>query len=209
MASDDSHKPDISNEEATDILPLPIDEFDVGDNEIQTLFENAGSIDGQIQGEVEEVQRYFILGNYDHPQKERLTSVATEIDSTKGIYNPYLLKDIEVADGNDTFTQFYLKILAVVKRTDIFVLVVEDNDGGHELETGEVPGEDLYILFRDYRNPSIPDSKNEALDLHREKYDAMLWKLIELYEDADRSYSWTSKNELIECVEELLDNVGA
>lgn len=208
MQPEDNHTPDISNDDIEDVVPLPIDELNLKTGDIQALIKHCQAIDSQLKTGLDDIQRYFILGNYDHPQRERLDLVKDKISRTDTNYHPYLLDDITVTGPQASdYKQFYLKFHATVNRTDVFTLVIEDNDGGHELETGEVPGEDLYILYRDYTDASIPDSDG-AQDLHREKYDAMIAKLIALYDDANRVYTWTTKDELENEVDSLLNKVG-
>ena len=89
-----------------------------------------------------------------------------------------LLKDFAVED--DDYTNFYIKFRIVESLTDYAVLVAEDNDGGHELELGELPLETTYVAKRDYEHVPI------GHDLEREKYDAMIAKLFELLETNDQ-----------------------
>lgn len=139
--------------------------------------------------------RYFVLGNYDEPQKRRLRSAADMLER----YNPgsvaVLLEDLDPTD--DDWENFYLKFRYVLALTDYAVLVAEDNDGGHELELGEVSLEDTYVLKRGYSSASISD------DLEREKYDAMMAKLCDLMRRTDRLFEWHSVESFVDAVQSV------
>ena len=85
---------------------------------------------------------------------------------------------------------------------DYVVVVMEDNDGGHELELGEVPLADTFVVKRDYSPASI------ERDLEREKYDAMLLKLYEFLTNSGQLYEWNSVESLSEAVKSIADETG-
>lgn len=144
--------------------------------------------------------RYFVLGNYDEPQKERLRRVVTTLESQDPKNVATLLDDLD--PQNDYWENFYLKFRYALSMTDYVVVVAEDNDGGHELELGEVPLQDTYVLKREYASASIED------DLEREKYDAMMAKLCELLARNNQLLEWNSVESLTEAVESVALETG-
>lgn len=136
--------------------------------------------------------RYFVLGNYDEPQKRRLQNAAELLEQYDSAGIAVLLEDLDPTD--DDWENFYLKFRYALTLIDHVVLVAEDNDGGHELELGEVPLEDTFVLKRDYAPASMRD------DLEREKYDAMMAKLCGLMERNDRLFEWNDVESFVEAV---------
>lgn len=136
--------------------------------------------------------RYFVLGSYDEPQKRRLRNAAELLERYDSASVAVLLEDLDPTD--DDWENFYLKFRYALTLVDYVVLVAEDNDGGHELELGEVPLEDTFVLKRDYAPASIGD------DLERERYDAMIAKLCDLMERNDRLFEWTDVESFVEAV---------
>ncbi|MFL9603559.1 hypothetical protein ACKC5Q_23090, partial [Aeromonas dhakensis] len=88
----------------------------------------------------------------------------------------------EIDPGVDGWRNFYVKFRVLLSRVDHIVAVIEDNDGGHELELGEADLSDVYVLKRDYTGPSIDN------DIEYEKYDAMLGTLCDLLSERGRLY---------------------
>ncbi|WP_435115925.1 hypothetical protein [Halolamina sp. C58] len=131
--------------------------------------------------------RYFVLGNYDDPQKERLRTAKSLLADPPHVSIALLLDDLDVA--TDDWNNFYLKFRVVLDLTDFAVVVAEDNDGGHELELGELPLDSTYVAKRDYADAAIDE------DLEREKYDAMMAKLFELLDANDQLVEWRSRRE--------------
>lgn len=146
------------------------------------------------------VTRYFVLGNYDEPQKERLQRTSRLLECHDPGSVAVMLDEIE--PGDDCWENFYLKFRYVLSMTDYVVVVAEDNDGGHELELGEVPLADTFVVKRDYSAASIDD------DLEREKYDAMMAKLCELLARNGRLFEWDSTNSFAEAVETVATKTG-
>lgn len=144
--------------------------------------------------------RYFVLGNYDEPQKERLRRVVTILEKRDSKNVAVLLEELDSRD--DYWENFYLKFRYALSMTDYVVVVAEDNDGGHELELGEVPLADTYVLKRDYTSASIED------DLEREKYDAMMAKLCELLARNGQLLEWNSVETLTEAAESVALETG-
>ena len=130
------------------------------------------------------VTRYSVLGNYDEPQKTRLQRASRLLERHNSGSIAVLLDDLDPDD--DTWENFYLKFRYVLSMTDHVVVVAEDNDGGHELELGEVSLEETYVLKREYSSASI------RADLERQKYDAMMAKLCDLMRRTNRLFDWDS-----------------
>lgn len=84
-----------------------------------------------------------------------------------------------------------MKFQFVSQSTDYNILVAEDNDGGHELELGEVSLEETYVLKREYSGDSIDN------DLEYEKFDGMMAALFQFLERAGQLYRWHNKTELL------------
>lgn len=149
-------------------------------------------------GEKETV--YLIIGNYSKPQIERLNKVS-DILSSPANDLAYKLNSI---DPNENIWQnFYVKFKVFLKRSDYIIGVVEDNDGGHELELGEVPLDNTYVLKRDYSNPSIDE------DLENQKYDAMIGTMFQLLEQRGHLFEWTSKDELKDVAQHITNQFGS
>ncbi|WP_135826262.1 hypothetical protein [Halorussus ruber] len=118
-------------------------------NEIAAVHDAVTRLSSELDYHVRpDATRYFVLGNYDEPQKRRVRSAAGMLEQ----YNPesiaFLLEDLDPTE--DDWENFYLQFRYALTVTDFVVLVAEDNDGGHELELGEVPLEDTYVIKRDY-----------------------------------------------------------
>lgn len=131
---------------------------------------------------------FFVIGNYDDPQKRRVEHVRDQLSVPTGD-EAFILEEIDPAV--DRWENFYVKFRVLLARCDYVVGVFEDNDGGHVLELGEVPLEQTYVLKRDYQ-PSAIDG-----DLEREKFDAMVATLFDLLDRRDQLYTWTSESELV------------
>lgn len=144
--------------------------------------------------------RYFVLGNYDDPQKERVRRAARVLEREGSENVAVLLDDLDPDD--DYWENFYAKFRFVLSMSDYVVVVAEDNDGGHELELGEVPLADTFVLKRDYSSASIED------DVEREKYDAMLAKLCELLARNERLFEWCSVESLDDAVKSVASATG-
>ena len=143
---------------------------------------------GRLPDEYEEESvRYLVLGNYDDPQKGRLRDAQSMLAEPSHVSVALLLEDVDVE--RDDWNNFYLKFRILLDLIDYAVVVAEDNDGGHELELGELPLDSTYVAKRDYTDAAIDD------DLEREKYDAMMAKLFELLDANDQLVEWRSRRE--------------
>lgn len=169
--------------------------------EVQQFHDAATALFTELDDYTGSDTRYFILGNYEtnadrEAPKDRLTAVRDTINETSGA-RAFLLDDLD--ETNERWANFYLKFRYTLIGTDYVLLVAEDNDGGHELELGEVPLADTFILKRDYQHASI-DS-----DIEYEKFDAMIGTLFETMEANDRLTVWTTASELLAGVEDVID----
>jgi hypothetical protein len=154
-------------------------------------------------------QTYFVLGNYDTYPKRRVERVRDGLAGGREGSVSFLLDEV---DPDETiWKNFYVKFRVFLRRADYVVLVAEDNDGGHELEVGEVPNEKLYVLKRDYDGASLdpPTTGRSARsptygDIDHDRFDAMLLTMFAFLESEDRLFSWSDLSELDQCVERLL-----
>lgn len=145
--------------------------------------------------------RYFILGSYDSPEgregpKDRLEAVRDHINQDSFPASAFLLDDLD--ETNEHWPNFYLKFRYTLIGTDYVLLIAEDNDGGHELELGEVPLADAYAFKRDYEGISIEN------DIEYEKFDAMMGTLFDLMEENGRLESWNTVEQLLLAVGEVV-----
>lgn len=133
---------------------------------------------------------YLVVGNYDETTRPRLVDVRDVLDRRSPDHVAFLLDDVdpEVA----AWRNFYVKFKVFAARADWVVGVFEDNDGGHELEVGEVPREKLYVFKREY----------DDRETERAAYDAMLASLFEVLENGGRLVRWSSPAELPPLVDE-------
>ncbi|MFC6723093.1 hypothetical protein ACFQE1_01535 [Halobium palmae] len=139
--------------------------------------------------------RYFIIGSYKERPMKRLRTAQTVLPKKNQDAVAVLLSDLNVED--DGYHNFYIKFRVVEALTDYAVLIAEDNDGGHELELGELSLESTYVAKRDYEHASIDH------DLERQKYDAMIAKLFEVLEVNDQLFTWTSIDEFNDALSEI------
>lgn len=127
--------------------------------------------------------RDLLLGNYDTRPKQRLSDAKQILQNANPDAVALLLDDLDPA--NDNWENFYLKFRYTLTLIDYPILIAEDNDGGHELELGELSLDETYVAKRDYEAVSIDH------DIEYEKYDAMIAKLFELLERNDQLHTWT------------------
>lgn len=149
--------------------------------------------------------KYFILGSYSTPQSDR----DGPKDRLEGVYDllqeeqlttAFMLEELD--PDNDNWANFYLKYRYALCGADYALFVVEDNDGGHELELGEAPLEHTFILKRDYRRGSIHK------DIEYEKYDGMMATLFQVMDENDHLYTWRTPSELEETVKTLIKDTA-
>lgn len=180
MATDDipSHLPESPQIEEADFI---FNGFDT--TEVSEIHDSLLRISTEIREREPDGPRYLILGNYDRRPKQRLRQAQGLIEYFDATGIAFLLSDLEVS--GDSLDNFYIKYLYALSFVDTVVLVAEDNDGGHELEVGEVQLSDLYIIKREYESASIEG------DLEREKYDAMIAKLFEVMDRNEQLFTWS------------------
>lgn len=126
--------------------------------------------------------RYFVLGNYDDGRKKWLEQACALLEHYVPDGVAFLLSDLDAE--NDDWENFYVKFRYVLSFVDYPVVVAEDNDGGHELELGEVSLSVTYVVKRDYESASIDH------DVEYEKYDAMMGKLFDVMGRRDHLFEW-------------------
>lgn len=130
---------------------------------------------------------YFVIGNYEeeHGQKDRIIETRNRISDYHPDTEAFILEDVDPAD--EAWESWYIKFRVFLRRTTHVVGVFEDNDGGHELEAGEVNNTDLFVLKRDYyASDGSPDTEME-----HDRFDGMLAKLFEFLDRRDQIYRWT------------------
>lgn len=130
---------------------------------------------------------YFVIGNYDeeHGQKDRVIETRDCISDHHSDTEAFILEDVDSAD--EAWENWYVKFRVFLRRSTHVVGVFEDNDGGHELEAGEVNNADLFVLKRDYYSTDgSPDTERE-----HDQFDGMLAKLFEFLERRNQLYRWT------------------
>jgi len=142
---------------------------------------------------------FFVLGSYDEPEKRRLDALCRVLSVREGD-EPFTLEEID--PGVDVWENFYVKFRVFLLRADHVVAVFESNDGGHELEIGEVDLDRVHVLKRDYESVSVDH------DLEYAKYDAMLGTLFDLLDRRDRLHEWETKREFYAAAAELSATVG-
>lgn len=162
--------------------------------EVQAIHDNALSLFTELELKTISDTIYFILGSYDTPAgdrdgpKDRLEDTRDNINESSLLASAILLDDLD--ETNEHWSNFYLKFRYTLIGTDYTLLIAEDNNGGHELELGEVPLETTFIFKRDYTTLAI-DS-----DLEYEKYDAMMATLFAIMNENNHLDTWTTPAEL-------------
>lgn len=119
-----------------------------------------------------------------------------EINKSPHPASAFLLDDLD--EKNEYWGNFYLKFRYALVGTDYAVLVAEDNDGGHELELGEVRLEDLFVFKRNYERISIEK------DIEYEKFDAMMGTLFDLMDENGRVALWNTTAGLVSAVKDVV-----
>lgn len=157
--------------------------------------EGLSNINRLAEGEI----IYFVIGSYSDPQKERVDLVRDILSKPPGD-EAFILEELD--PETDVWENFYVKFRLFLLRSDYVIGVFEDNDGGHELEIGDVNLPDIYVLKRDYTDTSINN------DIEYKKFDAMLGTLFELLERREQIYHWESLDELKEGTRNLRSELG-
>ncbi|EMA14487.1 hypothetical protein C435_15458, partial [Haloarcula marismortui ATCC 33799] len=85
---------------------------------------------------------------------------------------------------------------------DYTILIAEDNDGGHELELGEISLSSTYIAKRDYSSVSIEN------DLEYEKFDAMIAKLFEIMDRKNHLFEWDNTHSFTRAIQKISDQIS-
>lgn len=159
-----------------------------------------------LRGSLDELDRlrtarnnFFVLGSYDEPEKQRLDALCRVLSVPEGD-EPFTLEEID--PGVDVWENFYVKFRVFLLRADHVVAVFESNDGGHELEIGEVDLDRVHVLKRDYESVSVDH------DLEYAKYDAMLGTLFDLLDRRDRLHEWETRREFYAAAAELSAALG-
>ncbi|MFB6176484.1 MAG: hypothetical protein ABEI99_04960 [Halobaculum sp.] len=172
------------------------------DGEQVQAFHDAGiELFTELDDYTGEDSRYFVLGSYethdarDGP-KDRLVRVCAEIDESRFPARGFRLDELD--EDGEHWLNFYLKFRYTLIGTDYSLVIAESNDGGHELELGEVPKSELYVLKRDYSAVSL-DS-----DVEYEKFDAMMATLFTVLDENGHLSRWTSESELVDCLHQVL-----
>lgn len=142
---------------------------------------------------------FFLLGSYSEPEKYRLNALGQIISAPDGD-EAFTLEEID--PEVDVWENFYVKFRLFLLRADHVVAVFESNDGGHELEIGEVDIDQVHVLKRDYESVSINH------DVEYAKYDAMLGTLFDLLDRRGRLHEWESKHEFYEAAADLSATLG-
>ncbi|MFA9516587.1 hypothetical protein ACERIT_05120 [Halopenitus sp. H-Gu1] len=144
---------------------------------------------------------YLLLGNYDagpstrDGPKDRLETVRQIINLNQVTNFAILLEDLDPA--NDRWDNWYLKFQFTLLSTDYNILIAEDNDGGHELELGEIPLEETYVAKREYTHASLDK------DLEYEKFDGMMATLFDFLDRAGHLYRWQDTTELADATVQI------
>ena len=133
---------------------------------------------------------YFVIGNYDDETKPRLLEVRDVLDRRSPDHTAFLLEDVD--PEVTAWQNFYVKFKVFTARADYVVGVFEDNDGGHELEIGEIPRENTWAFKREY----------EDKDDEHAHYDAMIAHLFDVLENEGQLVRWERPEVLPELVDE-------
>lgn len=142
---------------------------------------------------------FFVLGSYDEPEKRRLRALCQILSVPDGD-EPFTLEAID--PDVDVWENFYVKFRVFLLRADHVVAVFESNDGGHELEIGEVDLDQVHVLKRSYESVSVDH------DLEYAKYDAMLGTLFDLLDRRGRLHEWETKREFYETAGRISEVLG-
>jgi len=152
---------------------------------------------------------YFVIGNYDeeHGQKDRVLDTRDRLTAARPNTAAFILEEIDPED--EAWENWYVKFRVLLRRATHVVGVFEDNDGGHELEAGEVNNTDLYVLKRDYYTA---DGEEDTATEHA-KFDGMLAKLFAHLDRRDQLYRWTmddaeTADSLPEATNRLVDDTA-
>jgi hypothetical protein len=136
---------------------------------------------------------YLILGSYNEHSsgregpKDRLINAKKILDGIQ--YSSFAILLEEIDPNNTRWTNWYLKFQFTLLSTDYNVLIAEDNDGGHELELGEIPLQETYVAKRDYTHASLDN------DIEYQKFDGMMATLFDFLDRAGHLYRWQDKTE--------------
>lgn len=149
---------------------------------------------------------YLVLGSYDEGSVtrdgpvDRLKHTRRILQENQLSSFAVLLEDLD--PNNMRWDNWYLKFQFTLLSTDYNVLVAEDNDGGHELELGEVPLKETFIAKREYTHASLDK------DLEFEKYDGMMASLFDFMDRAGHLYRWQDRTEFTDAIVQIAIKTG-
>lgn len=134
---------------------------------------------------------YFVLGNYDDgPRERRLELVKRELEGPASV--AFLMKDIP-----EGWEFWPVKFQVLASRASWIVPVLEDSEGSHHWESGNLFQETyrsrVYVLKREY------DTEAEE----HEHFSAMVSDFVSLIDRDDRVCFWTTEDELFVCIESV------
>ena len=140
---------------------------------------------------------YFVLGSYGTEERPRLEAVRDQLTSEAAAsnsdddINAFLMDDI--LDVSEFFTS---KFKLLVSYADHIVGVYEHSQGGHAWEAGYID----QPTYRDrtrafYRTYDTEEEQYAA-------YDGMFAHYLLSMDRVDRAYTWTTPEELRQCVED-------
>lgn len=139
---------------------------------------------------------YFVLGSYGGKERPRLEAVrdqlgseATTSNSDDGV-DAFLMDDI--LDVSEFFTS---KFKLLVSYADHIVGVYEHSQGGHAWEAGYID----QPIYRDRTRAFYRTYETE--EVQYAAYDGMFAHYLLSMERVDRAYTWTTPEELRDCVE--------
>lgn len=141
---------------------------------------------------------YLILGSYDDGSstrdgpKDRLVHAREILHTNQHSSFAVLLEDLDPSDTR--WPSWYLKFQFTLRSTDYNVLIAEDNDGGHELELGEISLQTTYVAKREYTHASLDK------DIEYEKFDGMMASLFDFLDRAGHLYRWRDKTEFTDAL---------
>ena len=145
---------------------------------------------------------YFVLGSYGRPEIRRLQLVKDRLNRQPNAY-AFLMVDIR-----SEWTNTYLKFRLLADYTDRIVGVAEHARGGFLVEQGYFTALPEYftkthVCKREYETLDA-DAIETDVDVDR-PYSGMQTAIFEMLDEAGRLYRWTTADDLIECVETLVE----
>ena len=134
---------------------------------------------------------YFVLGKYDDADRERRLEVVKRELGGPASY-AFLMKDIP-----EGWEFWPVKFQILASRASWIVPVLEDSDGSHHWESGNLYQDryrsKVYVLKREY--------ETEAAE--HEHFSAMVSHFVDILDRDGRVCHWTSEQELTGCAGEV------